>query len=179
MVFRYFAESDMLYIELMPGISTESQEVAPGVVLDFDAQDRVIGIEIEDASAVMDLSEFRIAIDPGVVLGKPAIKDMRLTVEHVLNLLASGLSPQEIVERYPGVSEEDVRACLRFAAQALQKSHESRGMTAEKAKFLAAIARVGDVEPSDEADRWVVPERRSVEAMMAEPRETYEAKSPD
>ncbi len=50
MEIRYFPENDMLYIQLMDGISTESEEVAPYVVLDFDAENRVVGIEIEDAS---------------------------------------------------------------------------------------------------------------------------------
>ncbi|HJY80123.1 MAG TPA: DUF2283 domain-containing protein [Candidatus Binatia bacterium] len=36
MTFRYFPDTDMLYIELISGVSTESEEVAPGIVLDFD-----------------------------------------------------------------------------------------------------------------------------------------------
>jgi uncharacterized protein YuzE len=43
----------MLYIKLADGISTESEEVAPGIVLDFDEQNRVIGVEIEDASSLI------------------------------------------------------------------------------------------------------------------------------
>jgi len=50
MVFEYYPDTDMLYIRLVDGISTESEEVAPGVVLDFDEHNRVIGVEIEDAS---------------------------------------------------------------------------------------------------------------------------------
>lgn len=61
MIFRYFPETDMLYIELMSGVSTESEEVAPNVVLDFDADNKVIGIEIEDASKFIDLSRFEIS----------------------------------------------------------------------------------------------------------------------
>ena len=64
MVFQYFPESDMLYIKLMDGISTESEEVAPNVVLDFDAENRVLGIEIEDASQRMDLSQLEISALP-------------------------------------------------------------------------------------------------------------------
>lgn len=176
MIFRYYADTDMLVIELMPGISTESQEVAPGVVIDFDAHDRAIGIEIEDASAIMDLSELRvmalplanlvvadrasyqggaqyaqadtlvlaeqretyhvadnrsveddsrrIVADPKVMVGKPVIKGTRLTVEHILNLLASGVTPDEIVAEYDGLSEQDIRACLRFAAQAMSAKIE-------------------------------------------------------
>ena len=46
----------MLYIKLADGTSTESEEVAPGIVLDFDKHSRAIGIEIEDASNLIDLS---------------------------------------------------------------------------------------------------------------------------
>lgn len=46
----------MLYIKLAEGVSTESEEVVEGVVLDFDEHCRVIGIEIEDASKLVDLS---------------------------------------------------------------------------------------------------------------------------
>ncbi len=64
MVLRYFADSDMLTIELMPGVSSESQEIAPGIVVDFDANDRMIGFEIEDASLNTDLSELRVLTLP-------------------------------------------------------------------------------------------------------------------
>ncbi len=44
MVFEYYPDTDMLYIKLADGISIESEEVAPGIVLDFDEQNRVIGV---------------------------------------------------------------------------------------------------------------------------------------
>jgi len=56
MIFEYYPDTDMLYIKLAAGVSTESEEVAPGIVLDFDERNRVIGIEIEDASTFIDLS---------------------------------------------------------------------------------------------------------------------------
>ena len=57
MTFEYYPETDMLYIKLAAGISTESEEIVPGIVLDFDKHNHVIGIEIEDASKLMDLSQ--------------------------------------------------------------------------------------------------------------------------
>lgn len=57
MTFEYYPETDMLYIKLAAGISTESEEIVPGIVLDFDKHNHVIGIEIEDASQFMDLSQ--------------------------------------------------------------------------------------------------------------------------
>lgn len=68
MVFEYFPESDMLYIKLKDGISTESEEVAPNFVLDYDEMNRVIGIEIEDASRSIDLSKLEISALPLVDL---------------------------------------------------------------------------------------------------------------
>ena len=64
MIFQYHPDSDMLYLKLVTGVSTESEEVAPGVVLDFDNRNRVIGIEIEDASTFIDLSRLEVSALP-------------------------------------------------------------------------------------------------------------------
>jgi uncharacterized protein YuzE len=64
MVFEYYPDTDMLYIKLADGISIESEEVAPGIVLDFDEQNRVIGVEIEDASKFIDLSRLELRALP-------------------------------------------------------------------------------------------------------------------
>ena len=68
MIFQYYSETDMLYIKLADGISTESEEVASGIVLDFDEHNRVIGIEIEDASNLIDLSRLELRALPVVDL---------------------------------------------------------------------------------------------------------------
>ena len=60
MIFEYHADTDMLYIRLTQGISVESEEVAPGVVLDFDEDNRVIGLEIEDASKFVNLTRLEL-----------------------------------------------------------------------------------------------------------------------
>jgi uncharacterized protein YuzE len=56
MIFEYHPDTDMLYIKLGAGVSAESEEVAPGIVLDFDERDQVIGIEIEDASTLAQVT---------------------------------------------------------------------------------------------------------------------------
>ena len=56
MRFNYYPETDSLYIDLAERPSTDSQEVAPGVVLDFDAEGRLVGIDIDHASQVVNLS---------------------------------------------------------------------------------------------------------------------------
>lgn len=68
MVFQYYLDTDMLYIKLADGISSESEEVAPGIVLDFDEHNRVVGIEIEDASKFIDLSRLELRALPVVNL---------------------------------------------------------------------------------------------------------------
>ena len=68
MIFEYHPDSHMLYIRLSEGVSTESHEIAPGVVLDFDEHNRVIGIEIEDASKFVDLLKLELRALPIVHL---------------------------------------------------------------------------------------------------------------
>ncbi|MCL0076184.1 DUF2283 domain-containing protein [Dehalococcoidia bacterium] len=64
MTFQYYSDTDMLYIKLASGVSTESEEVASGIVLDFNEDNRVIGIEIEDASTFIDLSRLEVLALP-------------------------------------------------------------------------------------------------------------------
>jgi uncharacterized protein YuzE len=56
MKFNYYPETDSLYISLIDTPSADSQEVANGIVLDFDADGNLVGIDIDHASQVADLS---------------------------------------------------------------------------------------------------------------------------
>lgn len=58
----------------------------------------------------------RISVDPEVRSGKPCIKGTRITVYDVLEYMAGGMAESELLEQFPDLSEEDVRACLAFAA---------------------------------------------------------------
>ena len=58
----------------------------------------------------------RISIEPGKRGGKPCIRGMRITVYDVLDYLASGMSEQEILDDFPDLTRDDIRACLAFAA---------------------------------------------------------------
>ena len=58
MKFHYYADTDSLYIDLIDQPSTESREVSPGVVLDFDGTGRLVGIDIDHASKNVDLSRW-------------------------------------------------------------------------------------------------------------------------
>ena len=60
----------------------------------------------------------RIVVDPRIMAGKPVIKGTRITVDMILELLASGMSPEEIAEDYE-ISVEGVRAALLYTARVL------------------------------------------------------------
>lgn len=63
----------------------------------------------------MDYSQI-ITIEPGKRSGKPCIRGLRITVSDILEYLASGMSEMEILEDFPELTSEDIRACLAFAA---------------------------------------------------------------
>jgi len=69
----------------------------------------------------MELLE-RITVNPAVMAGKPVIQETRLTVAHVLNLLAHGQSTDDILQEYPGLRQEDLQACLLFGAKSLDSA---------------------------------------------------------
>jgi uncharacterized protein (DUF433 family) len=62
----------------------------------------------------MALSE-RISVDPEILAGKPVIRGTRLAVELILELLAAGQSEQDVLQEYPGLTREDILACLAYA----------------------------------------------------------------
>jgi uncharacterized protein (DUF433 family) len=64
----------------------------------------------------------RIEIDPAVMLGKPVIRGTRITVETILRKLGEGVSEKELLDAYPRLTTEDIRAAIRYAADSL--AHE-------------------------------------------------------
>jgi len=64
----------------------------------------------------------RITLNLKVMAGKPVIKGTRLTVEYILGLLAHGTTVAEILQEYEGLVEEDIQACLIFAAKSLEST---------------------------------------------------------
>ena len=62
----------------------------------------------------------RITMDPKVMVGKPVIRGTRLTVQHIIGLLANGMPEGEILSGYDGLTKEDIRACLLFATRTLE-----------------------------------------------------------
>lgn len=64
----------------------------------------------------MNSYQDRITLTPGKRGGKPCIRDLRITVYDVLDWMSQGMTEQQIVEDYPELTVEDIRACLAFAA---------------------------------------------------------------
>ncbi len=62
----------------------------------------------------------RIIADPKVLAGKPVIDGTRLAVEFILDLLAGGWSEAEILQNYPRLTPEDLRACLSYASSLIK-----------------------------------------------------------
>lgn len=61
----------------------------------------------------------RITIDPSVCHGKPVIRGLRYPVENILELLASGMTIDELLKDYPDLEKEDFLACMEYAAKLL------------------------------------------------------------
>ena len=68
----------------------------------------------------MDYSEI-ITMEPGKRSGKPCVRGLRITVYDVLDYLASGMTHEDILRDFPYLTEQDIRACLAFAADRERK----------------------------------------------------------
>lgn len=63
----------------------------------------------------------RITVDPKVMVGKPIIRGMRITVEQILEALAGGVSEKEILEDYPELESDDIKAALLYANELVKE----------------------------------------------------------
>jgi len=62
----------------------------------------------------------RIHSDPEILLGKPVVKGTRLSVDFILSLFAAGWTEEQVLENYPHLTREDLRAVFAFAAECMQ-----------------------------------------------------------
>lgn len=58
----------------------------------------------------------RVTVDPAVCAGKPCIRGTRIYIAVILDALAEGLTPEEIVDHYPSLTPDDVKAAVAYAA---------------------------------------------------------------
>lgn len=65
----------------------------------------------------------RIVLDPKILKGKPIILGTRIAVEFVLELMANGWSQDEILANYPGLTIDDIRACVAYAQAVVAEEH--------------------------------------------------------
>jgi uncharacterized protein YuzE len=72
MKLNYYADTDSLYIDLSERISVESREISAGVVLDYDAEENLVGIDIDNASQKVDLKELTLNKLPAIIQTNPA-----------------------------------------------------------------------------------------------------------
>lgn len=59
--------------------------------------------------------------DPEILLGKPVVKGTRLSVEFILGLFAEGWAEQQVLENYPTLTKESIKAVFRFAADCMRE----------------------------------------------------------
>jgi uncharacterized protein (DUF433 family) len=69
-----------------------------------------------------------ITIEPGKRSGKPCIRGMRITVSDVLGYFAAGMSEDQILDDFPDLTREDIRACLAFAADRERRLMQTTGL---------------------------------------------------
>jgi len=67
----------------------------------------------------------RITFDPAVMGGRACIRGMRITVSHVLGLIASGLTVEQIQQEYPSIEPDDIREALQYAARLAEEDLHS------------------------------------------------------
>ena len=68
----------------------------------------------------------RITVNPRILGGKPIIEGTRISVEFILDLLASDVGEEDILADYPHLNREDIRACLRYAAPSWALTRDER-----------------------------------------------------
>jgi uncharacterized protein (DUF433 family) len=62
----------------------------------------------------------RIVLDPAILAGKPVVRGTRLSVDFIIGLMADGWSEADILRNYPGLTREDLAACLSYARDVLK-----------------------------------------------------------
>jgi uncharacterized protein (DUF433 family) len=71
-----------------------------------------------------------ITIDPDNCNGKPCIRNKRIAVQTILDFLSNGDSIKDILENYPTLTEDDIYACLKFAAELVERNYVVRPVAA-------------------------------------------------
>jgi len=84
----------------------------------------IIEEDAEMAGEIMSFFDGRITIDPAICNGKPTIRRKRIAVQTIIEFLGAGENESEILNQYPSLEPEDIKACLRFAASLMDKRYD-------------------------------------------------------
>ena len=82
--------------------------------------------QVDAAETFSEVSMDRITVKPNVMMGKPTIRGLRITVEQVLRALAAGVSREQLLDDYPILEAADIDAVLLFAAEQIAQSRPSQ-----------------------------------------------------
>ncbi|MDZ7378611.1 MAG: DUF433 domain-containing protein [candidate division KSB1 bacterium] len=77
------------------------------------------GVQLAGGFSLVNWQE-RIVIDPEIHHGTPCVRGTRVPVSVVLGSLAQGLTPEQVIQEYPTLCEDDIRACLAYAVEMIQ-----------------------------------------------------------
>ncbi len=105
--------------EIRVAVDGESHRLAVAHILAYDAGSNLTTIRRGEAMPTEEELLDRITVRSGIFGGKPIIRDMRIAVEHVLGMLASGDTPETILSEYEFLEAEDIQACLLYAHRSL------------------------------------------------------------
>ncbi len=81
-------------------------------------QAQIVAIDPKEEMTIKDWKD-RIDLNPEVLAGKPVVKGTRLAVEFIIDLLAQGWTEEAILSNYPGLTHDDIKACLKYASDVL------------------------------------------------------------
>jgi uncharacterized protein (DUF433 family) len=93
--------------------------LVPTGIVNFDPYSGVVFLRIGFSQRLIYAVDYRdvITVESGKRGGKPCIRGMRITVYDVLDYLASGMTTEEILDDFPYLTEDNLRACLQYAAE--------------------------------------------------------------
>jgi uncharacterized protein (DUF433 family) len=105
----------------LPGRSgIQQRSLAAGVEADpvwYDESEPFLSTRVKSMSEVW---RDRITVNPGVLAGKPTVRGLRISVEHILRAHSAGMPEGELLAEYPDLEPDDLRACLAYAADLVE-----------------------------------------------------------
>jgi uncharacterized protein (DUF433 family) len=97
------------------------EPISKKIPLHCTSQEEDAGIMKREGKVAHDAWNDRIESNPNILFGKPVVKGTRLAVDLIIELLSWGWSESDIMENYPGLTRDDIRACLGYAGATLRR----------------------------------------------------------